>query len=606
MSSQNIFKGDRSQIANVDVDGPLANAEARGCEFYTSVYRAAENDADKTGHPDVAEVYRFLQIIASFHPSFDTPEQPFVPLMQMAGGRSCAPSDLTSEDIEAVRELSKMAKDFALRARLFDLLWESTNDHTQCAKAAESYIEAAERLNTPSHWVYSGECYYRGLFLAAKLGREKDLFKTASGRLQQAARDSASDIGEFRCCRFLELLLQFGCGDPIELAKIAAIHAKNAASTGNFYATRQYRHLEADLHKWGKNTEAEKSARLDAAEASVAEAENRAIGTGASFMAAAALMSKAIETLRQAGAAKERIEELRRRLNDWQQRSLAEFQSYSTSVDISKLISSARNHVKGSDFPAAALKLAFGQNLSDPTKIKEEVIQNAKQAPLSYLMGAAIVDQQGRTTALKESLFNLEGGTLEKALEIESFTQASHFHWPLRVDGFIEPARVQILNEHKPTFGDLLFIVRNNPFIPPGHEGIFLRGLHAGFHNDFLVASHLLIPQIENSLRYVLESHGVDVSNLMSDGTQPVKVLGAIFAMKETKQIFGEPLCFELRGCLIEKTGYDFRNRVAHGFVNEQECYSHAAAILWWLVLRICLMPVFQAIGERKKSPSAA
>jgi len=107
-----------------------------------------------------------------------------------------------------------------------------------------------------------------------------------------------------------------------------------------------------------------------------------------------------------------------------------------------------------------------------------------------------------------------------------------------------------------------------------------------------LVASHLLVPQVENSLRHVLESHGVDVSNLMSDGTQPVKILGSIFGMKETKKIFGEALCFELRGCLIQKTGFDFRNRIAHGFVSEGECYSIAAETIWWLVLRICLTPI--------------
>ena len=160
--------------------------------------------------------------------------------------------------------------------------------------------------------------------------------------------------------------------------------------------------------------------------------------------------------------------------------------------------------------------------------------------------------------------------------------------------------RYQILNDHRPTFEDLRFIVDKNPFIPPGHEGIFLRGLHAGFHGDFVVATHLLTPQIENSLRYVLESHDVDISNLMSDGTQPVKVLGAIFGLAETSQIFTDELCFELRGCLIEKTGYDFRNRIAHGFVDEGECYSHAGVTMWWLVLRICLTPTFQTITEQQ------
>jgi hypothetical protein len=98
----------------------------------------------------------------------------------------------------------------------------------------------------------------------------------------------------------------------------------------------------------------------------------------------------------------------------------------------------------------------------------------------------------------------------------------------------------------------------------------------------------------------------VDVSNLMSDGTQPVKVLGAIFGIKETTEIFGEALCFELRGCLIEKTGWNFRNRVAHGFVSEAECYSDAAQTIWWLVLRLCLTPIFQAMSEQKAKNNPA
>jgi hypothetical protein len=48
-------------------------------------------------------------------------------------------------------------------------------------------------------------------------------------------------------------------------------------------------------------------------------------------------------------------------------------------------------------------------------------------------------------------------------------------------------------------------------------------------------------------------------------------------------------LHFELRGHLIEKTGFDFRNKVAHGFVSENDCYSAAALAVWWLVLRLCL-----------------
>jgi hypothetical protein len=600
---ENVFKGDATQLAGIDIDSPLSKAEAPTCEYYLDCYGKAAKEAEENAEVQRAAVYRFLQVIVGFGLSFDTPAQPFVPLWPSPaeGKRSLIPTDFTAVDIEVVRTLAKQTADPALRARLHDVLWEVTKDHVAGAEAAGCYATAAEELDVAGNWTFGVESFKRCLYLAAKFGRSKKLFDDAANTLVHAAKRAATSPDAFHCCQLMHIVLRVGVGDPAEFAALASSIAADAKAKGDTHKAKAYWEVEAEWQKRAKDTAAEQKARLAAAEASVIDAENRARGKGASFMAAASLLSKAIEELRQAGAAKERVEELRGRLNDWQQRSLSEFQTFSTGIDISKLVLGARDHVKANDFPQAVLKLAFGQDLADPKSLKDEVVNTAKEAPLTYLMGAAMVDHQGRTTARKESLFNLKGEALEQALEAESFSHASLFDWPLRVDGFIELARAQILNDRKPTFQDLLFIVRNNPFIPSGHEGIFLRGLHAGFHGDFLVATHLLTPQIENSLRYVLESHGVDVSNLMSDGTQPVKVLRAILGMAETKQIFGEALCFELRGCLIEKTGYDFRNRVAHGFVHEGECYSHAGVTMWWLVLRICLTPFFQTIAEQQK-----
>lgn len=597
---ENVFKGDASQLAGIDIDSPLANAKTPACWYYIEAYGHVAKEAEEKGETQKAAVYCFLQVIVGFHPSFDTPSQPFMPMWQMEGKRSLIPTDLTAADIEVVRVLAKQTNNPTLRARLHDVLWELTKDHVAGAEAARCYTEEADKLDAAGDWIFGVTAFKRALYLASRFGRNKPVFEDAAKTAIAAAKRAAISADAFHCCQLMRLLLPAGIGEPGEFAEISSSVAVAAQASGNTRTAKAYWEVEADWRHLAKDAAGEQKARLAAAEAAVTEAENRAQGKGASFMAASSLMGKAIEEMRQAGATKERITELRRRMNEWQERSLAEFQTFSTGMDISKLVVGARDHVKGTDFPTAVLKLAFGQDLSDPKKIKDEAVENAKQAPLTYLMGAAIVDQQGRTTARKESLFYLKGEALETALQNESFSQASQFHWPLRVDGFIEPARIQILNDHKPTYQDLLFIVSHNPFIPPGHEGIFIRGLHAGFHGDFVVATHLLTPQVENSLRYVLESQGVDVSNLLSDGTQPVKVLGAILGMAETRQIFGEALAFELRGCLIEKTGFDFRNRVAHGFVHEGECYSSAGVTVWWLVLRICLMPIFQTIAERQ------
>ena len=48
--------------------------------------------------------------------------------------------------------------------------------------------------------------------------------------------------------------------------------------------------------------------------------------------------------------------------------------------------------------------------------------------------------------------------------------------------------------------------------------------------------------------------------------------------------IFKSDLLFELRGMLVDKSAYDFRNRLAHGFASDGEYFEFGGAInIWWL-----------------------
>ena len=133
--------------------------------------------------------------------------------MSKLGKRGFVPSDLLPDDILAVKELTKFTKDSELRSRLFDVLWILTKDHTACAEAAASYVRAAEKLDAEDGWTFGVRSYHRGLYLAAKLGRTKDLFKQADESLQQATRLAAKGSEQFQCCKYMELLISFGRGN---------------------------------------------------------------------------------------------------------------------------------------------------------------------------------------------------------------------------------------------------------------------------------------------------------------------------------------------------------------------------------------------------------
>jgi hypothetical protein len=84
----------------------------------------------------------------------------------------------------------------------------------------------------------------------------------------------------------------------------------------------------------------------------------------------------------------------------------------------------------------------------------------------------------------------------------------------------------------------------NNPFIPLGREYIFARGLYSGLMADFLVSTHLLIPQLEHSIRRLLYQAGAIASTLEDRGIEQERDLNttlyAPFADKLREVIGGE------------------------------------------------------------------
>ncbi|MBS0657213.1 MAG: DUF4209 domain-containing protein [Verrucomicrobia bacterium] len=610
---ENVYEGDLESLTTVDINAPLGSADGPTCYHFVDSYRAARRAAESSGRKPDALIFQFLEKLMAIAESFDTPASPFRPFWRASDARSTIPEDLTSHDLAAVRILAGASTVPAVTARLNDLLWHRQNDVPCGLAAAEAYVRAARLTHSTASPDLSVSAYARGLYLARQFGPKKQLYSDASAAIEEAVASAAALPDGFYALRLMELMVSAGIGDKEKYARLAADIANDAKSKGQFHRARCYWELEASWRHKAKDRAAQQAALILAAEAQIAEAEKRMAGASPSYLAGASLLSKGIEALRQAEGDETRVLQLRARLNEIQISSMSEFETIATGkVDISESASGAREHVAGKDLPMALLCLAFGVELSSPEDVRKSVLKIAESTPFLHLMGTGIVDHKGRRIARKEALFGLDGIEKEKALEAECFAHEAQFHWPLRAEAFIEPARGQILIDHRPSLRDLHFVVENNPFVPPGHEGLFLRGLHAGIHGDFQIAAHLLTPQIENSIRHVLEAHGVDVSNLKSDGTQPVKMLGSVFDLPRIGEIFEEQILFELRGCLIEKTGFDFRNRIAHGFVSEPECFGPPAITIWWLVLRLCLFPFYLKLHAatpakaREDSASAA
>lgn len=137
---------------------------------------------------------------------------------------------------------------------------------------------------------------------------------------------------------------------------------------------------------------------------------------------------------------------------------------------------------------------------------------------------------------------------------------------------------------------DLIPFLENNIFVPQGYEKLYARGLLAGFNKDFVTAALFLVPQLENSIRNVLEYYGhVITSNLTSSGAQKEKDLNVLLSNENVIQIFGKDDIFMLRYVMTENLGENFRNLLAHGLRTYEQLQNQTSIFSWWLVLRLVM-----------------
>lgn len=131
-----------------------------------------------------------------------------------------------------------------------------------------------------------------------------------------------------------------------------------------------------------------------------------------------------------------------------------------------------------------------------------------------------------------------------------------------------------------------------SPFIPNGREEIYAIGILAGFNNDLLTSTHLLIPQLENSFRYIIDQKGGISSTLSQNGIQQEKNLEQIFDDDIILNTFTTETIFTLKSLLISKHGHNLRNELSHGLLDHDSFYSVPAMYIWWITLRLCLLPL--------------
>ena len=122
------------------------------------------------------------------------------------------------------------------------------------------------------------------------------------------------------------------------------------------------------------------------------------------------------------------------------------------------------------------------------------------------------------------------------------------------------------------------------------HKLIILRAIKAYFENDFIVAIHLFIPQIEDILRNLMEINGGNIRKPNEYGGFDKKLLYEVLTSYELISFLGEDIILYFNSILCHRFGYNVRNQVCHGFLDDFD--SIIALRLLHIILLLTMIEV--------------
>lgn len=153
------------------------------------------------------------------------------------------------------------------------------------------------------------------------------------------------------------------------------------------------------------------------------------------------------------------------------------------------------------------------------------------------------------------------------------------------VISFIRKTKWRMDREEKIDKGyvQLLLKKMNTHFIPEDRIVIFVNGISAGFNNDFVTAAHLLVPQLENSFKHVLQIKN-KITFKIDEEVQHDNTLGGILEILINN--YQHSVFDELKDFLIENSNVNFRNELCHGIL-PPFIIEHYGIYVWWLTLKM-------------------
>lgn len=556
-------------------------------------------DAEKTNSH---KILKLLSRVASMMLVPSSVNEPFKPIFEdfQMGRRSTIPEDFSIDELSFFEKILDDIDEPYLKARLADLLWllgkPKNIDHAKIA--IDAYINHV--IDDQSWHRDIKKCLERGVRLARQIKDWERLNQIESLLF-------AAFLKEYPDSRFMQLWL----ADLMDKLKIDQDFREQIVTLlyekanylkgiGEFHSAISFFELTSKKFQQCSNKDKNLESLIAIAECYELEADHRSANSN---LVASSFYENAIQAYRRIPVKDrekynidKKIIDIRGKIASSGQASLDEMVSFTLpSIDVSELVQSSIDHVRGKITPEESLLYFTG--ITQPTKY-ENLVEGAKETLKTSIFGSLFggrrISKDGRVVAITPSM-NLNAREDDPENQAVLFAQMqSQFsiQLDLTVQSQILPTLRHLLSEHRFTKELIIAICRQSPIVPKDRVILLGNALWLGFEEEFGLAIHLLCPQVEHIVRSKLKEAGAITTHLAIDGTENENGLSTLMELPEVEQVFGKDLIFEMKSIFTEALGYNLRNKVAHGLLDDNDSTSIGSIYAWWMILRLVIRSI--------------
>lgn len=563
-----------------------SNGLKENYEYSKIFYQEMKNSEDNTERL----IYQLFGDITSYHLDLDSKGIPYGPYLITKDRRSPSIEDLNEEELSFLDDIIEEITNSEIKARVADVLWIRKRNYQKAMIACNAYLQAYYQMVKPESWNSSTQRLERAVQLS-KLFRKGKTKENILEALDKEIEKYSNEKKSLFLHHLVELMLKIQKSNFTKYAEILKKTAQSLEKEKDWRLSGEYWNLCSECYRYDKNLVERDQAKEAYGNTYVMLAYEAIHNNDTPIYAVASVhLNNAIEIYRRIETAKDIVKKLHIEMLEYQKKAVKQMQKIEISnIDISKITQDVIAEVKEKSFREKLFILSTHWATLDIKAIEEQARKSLKENVLDRFLPTVKVNSEGKNIHKSSSAYfhDQESAEFKEALKDEMHKQ-SQIYRQMAVQAMIYPIQEQIRSEHFFMLRDLLFLVVNNPFIPEGREQIYAEGLLAGLRGDFLISTHLLIPQLENSIRYILANEGEIVSTLNSEGIQEEKNLNTLLYNPKLKNLLGDTIVFDLQGLLVEKSGHNTRNLVSHGLYNYNEFLSVPTIYTWWIIFKIC------------------